>query len=76
MCAILDGAATPTAEDLAERNTYHRTYTAKDAPLHLGDEARTPDPSLLPPPMARLMAAMGRPWARCSQSPKRSMKAR
>ena len=36
MCAILDGAATPTAEDLAERNTYHRTYTAKDAPLHLG----------------------------------------
>jgi pyruvate,water dikinase len=60
MCAVLEGAATPTAEELAERHAYHRTYTAKDAPVHLGDEAPPPpDPSQLPPPMARLMAAVG-----------------
>jgi pyruvate,water dikinase len=60
MCAMLDGAATPTAEELAERHTYHRMYTAKDAPAHLGDEPPPPpDPSQLPPPMARLMAALG-----------------
>lgn len=60
MCAMLDGAATPTAEELAARHTHHRTYTAKDAPLHLGDPAPPmPDPSMLPPPMARLMAAIG-----------------
>jgi phosphohistidine swiveling domain-containing protein len=60
MCAMLDGAATPTAEELAERHTHHRTYTAKDAPVHLGDPPPPmPDPSMLPPPMARLMAAIG-----------------
>ena len=60
MCALLDGAPTPTAEELAARHTHHRTFTAKDAPLHLGDEPPPmPDPSALPPPMARLMAAIG-----------------
>ena len=60
MCALLGGAATPTAEELAARHTHHRTYTAKDAPVHLGDPAPPmPDPSALPPPMARLMAAIG-----------------
>ena len=60
MCAMLQGAPTPTAEDLATRHAYHRTYTAKDAPMHLGDSpAPMPDPSALPPPMARLMAAVG-----------------
>ena len=60
MCALLEGAATPTAEELAERHTHHRTYTAKDAPVHLGDPPPPmPDPSMLPPPMARLMAAIG-----------------
>ena len=40
--------------------TYHQTYTAKDAPVHLGDDPPPmPDPSALPPPMARLMAALG-----------------
>jgi pyruvate,water dikinase len=60
MCALLAGAETPTAEELADRQTYHTTYTAKDAPPHLGDEPPPmPDPSTLPPPMARLMAAIG-----------------
>ena len=60
MCALLEGAAEPTAEELAARHDYHRTYTAKDAPVHLGDEPPPmPDPSQLPPPMARLMAAIG-----------------
>lgn len=60
MCAMLGGAPTPTAEELDARHTYHRTYTAKDAPMHLGDSPPPmPDPSALPPPMARLMAAIG-----------------
>jgi len=60
MCSMLDGATAPTADDLAARHTYHQTYTAKDAPPHLGDAPPPmPDPSALPPPMARLMAAIG-----------------
>jgi len=60
MCAIVEGAATPTADELAARLTYHQTYTAKDAPPHLGDEPMPPpDPSQLPPPMQRVMAAVG-----------------
>ena len=60
MCAALEGSATPTADDLAARLTYHQTYTAKDAPAHIGDDPMPPpDPSELPPPMQRLMAAVG-----------------
>jgi rifampicin phosphotransferase len=60
MCAMLDGASAPSAEELAARHTYHKTYTAKDAPGHLGDPPPPmPDPSALPPPMARLMTAIG-----------------
>ena len=60
MCALLEGASAPTAEELAGRHEYHQTYTAKDAPTHLGDEPTPmPDPSALPPPMARLLAAIG-----------------
>ncbi len=60
MCAVIGGDPTPTAEELAARHTYHRTYTAKDAPAHLGDPPPPmPDPSALPPPMARVMAAIG-----------------
>jgi pyruvate,water dikinase len=60
MCAIVEGSPTPTADDLAARLTYHQTYTAKDAPAHLGDDPMPPpDPSQLPPPMQRVMAAMG-----------------
>jgi pyruvate,water dikinase len=60
MYALVQGASVPSAEDLADRHTYHRTHTAKDAPVHLGDQPPSmPDPSTLPPPMARLMAAIG-----------------
>ena len=60
MCAMLAGAEAPTAEELADRHLYHGTYTAKDAPVHLGEEPPPmPDPSALPPPMARLLAAIG-----------------
>jgi phosphohistidine swiveling domain-containing protein len=60
MCGMLGGSPTPPAEELAARHTYHRTYTAKDAPMHLGDSPPPmPDPAALPPPMARLMAAIG-----------------
>jgi phosphohistidine swiveling domain-containing protein len=60
MCAIVEGSPTPTADELAARLTYHQTYTAKDAPAHLGDDPMPPpDPSTLPPPMQRVMAAMG-----------------
>ncbi|HEX3828432.1 MAG TPA: PEP-utilizing enzyme [Sporichthyaceae bacterium] len=60
MCAMLDGSPTPSADELAARLTYHRTYTAKDAPAHIGDDPTPPpDSSTLPPPMQRLMAAVG-----------------
>lgn len=60
MCALLEGAATPTADELTDRRTFHLTHTAKDAPMHLGDPPTPPpDPSQLPPPMQRLMAAVG-----------------
>jgi phosphohistidine swiveling domain-containing protein len=60
MCALVEGASAPTGDELAERHAYHKTYTAKDAPVHLGeDPPPMPDPSALPPPMARLMAALG-----------------
>ena len=60
MCALLEGGSSPSAQELADRHAYHRTYTAKDAPAHLGDDPPPmPDPSALPPPMARLMAALG-----------------
>jgi pyruvate,water dikinase len=60
MCALLGGAVQPSADELAARHAYHRSVTAKDAPTHLGDAPPPmPDPSTLPPPMARLMGAMG-----------------
>jgi rifampicin phosphotransferase len=60
MCALVEGASAPTADDLAARHAFHQTYTAKDAPAHLGeDPPPMPDLSTLPPPMARLMAALG-----------------
>jgi pyruvate,water dikinase len=60
MCAMLSGSPTPTADDLAARHTHHLTYTAKDVPAHIGDAPiAPPDPSQLPPPMQRLMAAVG-----------------
>jgi rifampicin phosphotransferase len=60
MCALVEGASVPTADELAARQAHHKTYTAKDAPAHLGDDPPPmPDLSALPPPMQRLMAALG-----------------
>jgi pyruvate,water dikinase len=60
MCALLSGAAEPTAEELAERAAYRASHSAKEAPATLGDPAEPPpDPSGLPPAAARVMGAMG-----------------
>lgn len=60
MCALVTGTEAPSADELAVRHMYHKSFTAKDAPVHLGTEPPPmPDPSALPPPMARLMAALG-----------------
>ncbi|HET7690813.1 MAG TPA: PEP-utilizing enzyme [Nocardioidaceae bacterium] len=60
MCALLVGGAAPSDVELADRLAYHQTYTSKDVPAHLGPEAPPPPPlDQLPPPMARLVAALG-----------------
>ncbi|MGO9489331.1 MAG: PEP-utilizing enzyme [Solirubrobacteraceae bacterium] len=60
MCALLSGAAEPSAEELAARAEYRATHTAKDAPPFLGDAPTPPpDPTGLPPAAARVMQAMG-----------------
>jgi pyruvate,water dikinase len=60
MCALLEGADGPSADELAARAEYRATHTAKDAPKTLGPPAPPPpDPSNLPPVVARLMRATG-----------------
>jgi pyruvate,water dikinase len=60
MCAMVAGAAEPSAEELAARAEYRASHTAKDAPEHLGDPPTPPpDPSGLPPAAARVMRAIG-----------------
>jgi phosphohistidine swiveling domain-containing protein len=60
MCAMLEGADRPAADELAARAEYRRTHTAKDAPKTLGPPAPpAPDPTDLPPMVARLMRATG-----------------
>ncbi len=60
MCAMLAGAETPPAQELAARAEYRATHTAKDAPPFLGTPPEPPpDPSGLPPGMGRLMRATG-----------------
>jgi pyruvate,water dikinase len=60
MRALLTGDGGPSADELTARQQFHHTYTAKDAPPHLGPESPPPpDPSGLPPSAARLMRAMG-----------------
>jgi pyruvate,water dikinase len=60
MVALVSGAGGPSADELAERFEYQTTYTAKDAPAHLGDPPQPPpDPSGLPPASARVMRAAG-----------------
>jgi pyruvate,water dikinase len=60
MCALLGGAAVPSADDLAARYEWRTTHSAKDAPPVLGDPpSPPPDPSGLPPAPGRIMLATG-----------------
>ena len=58
MCALVGGAGGPSGDELAKRAAYRATYTAKDAPAHLGPPAPPPpDLAKLPPMVGRLMRA-------------------
>jgi phosphohistidine swiveling domain-containing protein len=60
MCSLVAGVGGPTADELAQRFVDRSTRTAKDAPMSLGPPAPPPpDPSGLPPGVARVMQAMG-----------------
>ncbi|MCA1832026.1 MAG: PEP-utilizing enzyme [Actinomycetota bacterium] len=59
MLALLSGADTPSADELADRYSYRTTHTAKDAPPVLGPPpSPLPDPASLPPAAARMMRAV------------------
>lgn len=58
MRALVSGTGGPSADELAKRAAYRATYTAKDAPAHLGPPAPPPpDLTKLPPLVGRLMRA-------------------
>jgi pyruvate,water dikinase len=60
MKALVTSTGGPSGNELAERNRVRSSLTAKDAPTFLGDPpAPPPDPSELPPAVARLMRATG-----------------
>ncbi len=60
MCSMLLGSEGPSADELEARLEYRDTHSAKDAPAVIGPAAAPPpDPSGLPPAMARLMLATG-----------------
>jgi len=60
MASLVADASGPSAEELAERFDYRAAHSAKDAPAFLGDPPTPPpDPSGLPPDIARLMRATG-----------------
>jgi len=60
MCSMLSGAGEPSSEELAERFEYRTSHSAKDAPPVLGPAPTPPpDPSGLPPGVARVMRATG-----------------
>jgi len=58
--ALLSGASTPSADEVAERADDRASLHASDAPPFLGDPPHGPPPlDGLPPAVARLMRAMG-----------------
>jgi pyruvate,water dikinase len=60
MRAMLAGSGGPSADELAARAGFRTSHTAKDAPAFLGSPPEPPpDPSGLPPAIARLMRATG-----------------
>jgi pyruvate,water dikinase len=60
MVSFLSGSGGPTADELAARFEYRTTHTAKEAPDVLGPPPTPPpDPSGLPPGVARVMRATG-----------------
>ena len=60
MCYLVAGEDGPSADELAERFADRSSRTAKEAPMTLGPPAPPPpDPSGLPPGVARVMHAMG-----------------
>lgn len=60
MCSLLADAGGPSADELAHRSDYRATHSAKDAPPFIGaPPTPPPDPSGLPPAVARLMRATG-----------------
>jgi pyruvate,water dikinase len=60
MRAMISGKGGPSAEELAARFTDRSARTAKEAPMFLGPPPpEPPDPSGLPPGVARVMQAVG-----------------
>jgi phosphohistidine swiveling domain-containing protein len=60
MSSLLTKSVGPSGDELAGRARYRADHNAKDAPAGLGDPATPPpDPSGLPPGVARLMRATG-----------------
>ena len=60
LCGMLDGSANPTADELARRSAVRVRRAAEGAPRFLGPPPPAPPPvDMLPPPLARLMSAVG-----------------
>ena len=60
MCSLVVGQGGPSADELQQRFVDRSSRSAKEAPASLGPPAPPPpDPSGLPPGIARIMRAMG-----------------
>lgn len=58
--AILDGSESPTADELSARVAHRKAISAEGAPPLLGPPPPEPPPvDQLPPPLARVMSALG-----------------
>lgn len=58
--ALARGSATPTADQLRDRESFRRIVRAHGAPRNLGPLPPPPPPvDQLPPPLARVMSALG-----------------
>lgn len=60
MRALLSGAASPSADELASRSAFRAAHSSKEAPATLGPTPpKPPDLAELPPAAARMMRAIG-----------------